>query len=197
MQYGQWPGSGVMAMAEGKSNPMLMQKGVNIGVERVQHGLGYGPYSRVDGLGVKNEQWAVQNKNGWNSDFHRYQMEWTPEGITFSIDDVVTEKVYPGEGFWKRGGFDKTFPGVESTYRTGTKMAPFDEEFFLIINLSVGGILNFPDNTENPNGKPWKNTSPKAASDFWEGRDQWLPTWDLKNRTKTALQVDYVRVWSV
>jgi len=39
----------------------------------------------------------------------------------------------------------------------------------------------------------------QASTDFWNGRDQWLPTWqlDLNNGESAALQVDYIKVWAI
>lgn len=109
-------------------------------------------------------------------------VEWTPDHIIFSVDDIISTKIDSGTGFWNRANFEKQYPGVDNPWRTGTKMAPFDEEFFLMIQLGVGGITDFPDDAENLGGKPWKNDKPNAAAgDFWKGREQWLPTWNFKN----------------
>jgi hypothetical protein len=39
----------------------------------------------------------------------------------------------------------------------------------------------------------------QAAADFWNGRNQWLPTWDLdvNDGESAAMQIDYVRVWAL
>lgn len=67
------------------------------------------------------------------------------------------------------------------------------------MNLAVGGTAYFPDDATNPGGKPWHNTSPTAMTDFWNGRGQWLSTWNLgvDNSKEASLQVDYVRVWAL
>lgn len=66
-------------------------------------------------------------------------------------------------------------------------MAPFDEEFFLVVSLGVGGISKFPDSAKNYGGKPWKNTEPgRAAIDFWQGKSQWLPTYMGKKSSFTS-----------
>jgi hypothetical protein len=75
-------------------------------------------------------------------------------------------------------------------------MAPFDKEFFFIINLAVGGMNFFPDQARNPDGKPWRNNSPHPKQDFWSGRNKWLKTWHM-NTDDSHLQVDYVRVWAL
>lgn len=67
------------------------------------------------------------------------------------------------------------------------------------MKLAIGGNAMFPDDAINPGGKPWKNSSPTAASDFWRARNAWLPTWNpMQNFSRDAsLIVDYVRVWAL
>jgi beta-glucanase (GH16 family) len=54
--------------------------------------------------------------------FHDYGMEWTEQFITFSIDDHVYAR------------FDKQPGDTEREW-------PFDQPFYLIINLAVGGMF--------------------------------------------------------
>lgn len=68
------------------------------------------------------------------------------------------------------------------------------------MNLAVGGTKLFPDDAINAGGsKSWKNSSPTAAADFWNGRNAWLPTWNHnQNMTRdSSLIIDYVRVWAL
>jgi len=39
----------------------------------------------------------------------------------------------------------------------------------------------------------------QASKDFWNGRNQWLPTWQLNvdKGEGAALQVDYIKVWAI
>jgi hypothetical protein len=76
-------------------------------------------------------------------------------------------------------------------------MAPFDQEFYIIMNLAVGGINFFSDTYVNtPNPKPWLNNSTRTMADFWEKKDWWLPGWNLAS-DNSHLQVDYVKVWAL
>lgn len=75
-------------------------------------------------------------------------------------------------------------------------MAPFDQYFYIIANVAVGGTAYFSDDVTNPGGKPWSNNSPQAATDFWNGRGQWLPTWNFAN-TDRCMKIDYIRVWAI
>ncbi len=194
-----WPSSGEIDLMESRGNAQLRQPdGVNVGVEQVGHTLHYGPYfddRQMTGF-VKNSPGG----QGYNQGFHRYSLEWTPDRITFFIDDVKTgEVVPPAGGFWEMGKFGQ-IPKIDNPWEAGTKMAPFDEEFYIIFNLAVGGVNYFGDHLINGLGpKPWHNQSPVAARDFWNGRHYWLPSWNLeKDRSVDAsLLVDYVKVWAL
>lgn len=135
---------------------------------------------------------------GFNEDFHNFQMEWSPDRIKFSVDNAPMGTVEVNKGFWDRGNFANR--GAENPWKNAGKAAPFDQEFYFIFNLAIGGVNYFPDGAQNGNGpKPWSNVSPHAARDFWRGKNNWLPTWKLnENHSKEAsIQVDYVRVWAI
>ncbi|XP_075970504.1 beta-1,3-glucan-binding protein-like [Anticarsia gemmatalis] len=194
--YGTWPASGEIDVMETRGNRNLMINGNNIGTQEAASTLHYGPKPGVNGF--QKTHWAKKNPNGYNSDFHRYQLEWTTDYIKFSIDDAEIGRVTPGQGgFWQHGGFSAQ---EKNPWPPGSKMAPFDQQFYIILNLAVGGTTGyFPDIATNPTPKPWKNTSPSAMADFWKGRSGWEPTWNLKqnNGEDASLQVDYVRVWAL
>ena len=87
------------------------------------------------------------------------------------------------EGFWSRGNFSGFNP-----WTGGGVDAPFDQRFYLILNLAVGGTNGFfPDGLGD--GKPWGNTDPHAANDFWAGVGTWGPTWTA------PMMIDSVTVW--
>lgn len=192
--YSSWPASGEIDIMESRGNKNLISSyGVNIGPQQVGSTLHWGPNPDYNKFMLTH--FEKNNKTGYDSEFHRYQLEWTPEKIVFYVDDVAVGEVAPTEGgFWELGNLTAT--GLENPWKGSSKMAPFDQEFYIIINLAIGGIGYFPDDATNPGGKPWKNTSQKALTDFWEGRSQWLPTWNV-TADNSHLQVDYVRVWAL
>lgn len=71
-------------------------------------------------------------------------MEWSPERLRFSVDGLEVKNIEVGSGFWTRGNFDKRQSGT-NIWANGGKAAPFDQEFYFIINLAVGGTSYFPD----------------------------------------------------
>ncbi|KAH9488855.1 Beta-1,3-glucan-binding protein [Bulinus truncatus] len=82
---------------------------------------------------------------------------------------------------------------LELTLSSGSKMAPFDQDFYMMFNVAVGGTSGmFPDqNLYGGVTKPWHNSSPwsQAMADFWKAHTAWLPTWQGDN---SALIIDYV-----
>lgn len=95
-------------------------------------------------------------------------MRWSKEGFTFHVDNQFVGEILPGDGFWYR---DPRFvnSGLANPWAGATKMAPFDQPFYIIMNLAVGGVNYFSDTFYNyPGAKPWNNDSPqgKTSSSF-------------------------------
>ncbi|KAJ8930605.1 hypothetical protein NQ314_016575 [Rhamnusium bicolor] len=193
-QYSGWPVSGEIDIMESRGNRELRNSaGQNIGTQQVGSTLHFGPnynYNRFE-----YAHFERNNPAGYDTDFHTYGLLWNSDGITFYIDDEVTGAVNPpAGGFWEFGHLQNT--GLENPWQRNTKMAPFDQEFYIILNLAVGGVNYFPDNANNPGGKPWINDSPTAITEFWKGHDQWLPTWRL-GTDDSHLQIHHVKVWAI
>jgi len=196
-QYGTWPVSGEIDIMESRGNRALMAGGVNIGVEQVGQTLHFGPYVALNSWEFAHG--SQNNPTGFHNGMHTYGMEWTPELLRFTINGVTTTTVRGP--FWELGEYDRRAPGTHNPWATtahNSQMAPFDVPFYFIMNVAVGGTAYFPDGTTNPGGKPWSNNSPQAATDFWNGRNQWLPTWNMApNNFERCMKVDYIRVWAL
>lgn len=54
--------------------------------------------------------------------------------------------------------------------------APFDREFYLLLNVTVGGTNGWFE--DGKGGKPWVDASPTARLDFWNTKESWFPTWE-------------------
>lgn len=199
IRAGTWPSSGEIDLAHARGNRQLFDgDDVNVGIEQVGQTLHFGPRWDETAWDENSSSHFETNQfpgTSFNDDFHVFSMVWTDESITFMVDGNVTGVVDAADGFWVRGGFDQT--GRQNPWQRGTSMAPFDQEFYIIMNLAIGGTAHFNDGFRNePTEKPWLNTSPRAAADFWQGRDHWLPTWNM-GTDSSHLQVDYVRVWAL
>lgn len=168
----------------------------HVGVEHTGSTLHFGPKSDADGW--SGSTYPKNRHPGFNEDFHLYKMIWTTEQIQFFIDGELTGTVKPGPGgFWARGGFSYT--GLENPWLNASNfiMAPFDNEFGIILSLGIGGNAVFRDSYVNGNGqKPWVNNSGRSMADFWIGKSQWSSRWQM-NTDQSHLQVDYVRVWAL
>ncbi|XP_049532271.1 beta-1,3-glucan-binding protein-like [Anopheles darlingi] len=204
--YGRWPASGEIDLLESKGNRDLIKNGINVGIEQVTSALKFGPNAAYRSTAELQQQPGStsftrnsESGKGYQTGFHRYQMEWTPDHITFSINDIETGTVKVGTGFWQKGNFNISAPGLDNPWRYGSIMAPFDQEFYCKISLAVGGADYFSDDDINPTRKPWQNGAPHAMTDFWNGKNDWLPTWNVDEAESKdgAMQVDYVRVWAL
>ncbi|KAK6168498.1 hypothetical protein SNE40_021018 [Patella caerulea] len=106
-----------------------------------------------------------------------------------SVDgQVVTRMDIPdGSTVWDHYKLKNNNPWTH-----GTKIAPFDQEFYLILNVAIGGTYSmFGDNTHYAYPKPWSNNDTDPAENFWAGRHNWLPTW---HGDDVAMIMDYVEM---
>lgn len=155
-----WPVSGEIDILESRGNSNFTLNNANIGVQQISSTLHWGPDNAHNRY--TNTTWNRISEKGYDNDFHNYQLLWTPDNITFSVDrEVLGIVTLPKDSFWEMGGFSNS--NYDNPWVGGTKMAPFDQEFYLIINLAVGGTGFFPDDAVNGNGKkPWSNKSSKV-----------------------------------
>jgi len=192
--YGGWPSSGEIDLCESRGNEELWcdWAGSYQGRQLAGCNLHWGPDGAHNG-NHKTSYWHLNEENDYSNDFHTYKMKWDRQGIIFFIDDARIGAVQPPDGgFWELGGFQG-----ENIWSDGSKMAPFDQNFYFILNVAVGGNF-FPDGCYNAHGdKPWpSNNVPGSMKSFWEARQDWVPTWDMDSEER-ALKIDYIKVWSL
>jgi len=200
-EYGIWPASGEIDIVEARGNADLRDpSGKRLGVDSMGSTLHWGPYWPVNGW-EKTHVTKTAEDGTFASDFHKYAVEWDEEHISFFLDDEEILTVDPEQeghdGFWSFGEFEDKVPGSTNPWvGSSSKMAPFDKEFYIILNVAVGGTNGFfgDDWINGAGAKPWRNTSPTAFLEFWNGRNQWLPTW---KEGETAMVVNYVKVWKM
>lgn len=101
-----WPASGEIDIME------------NVGFEpSTVHGTLHGPgYSGSEGIGAGYD---LPNGERFSDDFHTFAIDWSPDGITWSVD---------GNAYQTRTAAD-----------LGGREWVFNKPFFLILNLAVGG----------------------------------------------------------
>ena len=187
-EYGNWPASGEIDLIESRGNANLRdddKEGTHVGNKRIMQSLHWGPYFPLNGQPYTLAK--TNKKTGSFADaFHNFTLQWTPESIIFFIDSHCTLNVSRTEtSFWELAKFPKY---LDNPWEGGSKLAPFDKNFHIIINLAVGGTNNYFHPTYKPT-PPWKSTNEQAQTEFWEAKSQWLPTWE-----DPVFQIDYVKV---
>ncbi len=125
-----------------------------------------------------------------SDDFHVYGLHWTADRLYTYIDDpsnIVLDVDMTEKSFFEFGEFPASY---ENPWRDDEINAPFNRDFYLIINLAVGGTAGyFPDGVA---GKPWSDKSSNSVNEFYAAKDKWYPTWQNDD---VSFQIDSVKVW--
>ena len=83
-------------------------------------------FSTPDG----NHTYLTETKNGHNiTEFHTYAVEWEAETIRYFVDDVCYQTITSNQ--WT------------TVNAQGSDIAPFDKDFYIILNLAVGGSFDW------------------------------------------------------
>lgn len=118
--YGQWPKCGEIDIME------VMGQETNRAYGTIHYGE---PHDQSQGT------YTVDAKDNFADKYHTYACDWEPGKITWYIDGVK----YHEESDWfsaKSGQGEVTYP------------APFDQPFYMILNLAVGGSwVGYPDDS--------------------------------------------------
>lgn len=180
--YGGWPASGEIDLVESRGNAPGYAWG---GRDVVASTLHAAPWPAGDLWPSMHAAAVVPDAA---TAFHTYGLVWSEAGIFTYVDDpasVVLNTSFPVPGladFFAASSVDNIYAGASPA-------APFDQPFYMIINLSVGGTSYFPDPDA---AKPWLNSEVDPAGSFYAARGAWGPTWAPG---ASSLRVDSVRVW--
>ena len=180
--YGTWPASGEIDIVESRGNSADYSSG---GCNQFGSSLHYGPFWSSDGYLNSHATYTLPSGDLTEA-FHVYGFEWNSSFISTTIDGIIVLSSPINQSFWQKGGWS-TNADLFNPWADGGLDAPFDQRFYLLINLAVGGTNGyFPDGVD---GKPWSDTDAHAANNFWAAVDDWFPTWTV------PFQIDYVRVY--
>jgi len=146
--YGWWAASGEIDIMESRGGDNTQESTLHFG--------GAWPNNIYQGSGPQTQSFDM------TKDYHLYSAIWTPESIQFLVDNKVYYTQSLQRNFWSGKG--------ASPYTANGQ--PFDQYFFLIINLAVGGYF-FGGNANS--------LTPQMAAQ-WNG---------------ASLYVDYVRVYQL
>ena len=189
--YGPWPTSGEIDITESRGNNYTYAQGGNNIVSSALH---WGP-------NPANDAWWRTNvkRNALHTTFakrpHTFGMEWSEKYLFTYIDTRLLQVLYTTfkQPLWLRGNFPLADSNgttlVDPWSQTGNPATPFDHDFYLILNVGVGGTNGWFE--DGKSGKPWVDSSPTAKKDFWNARNTWLPTWEKEGQ----MIVKSVKIW--
>ncbi|KAF8509095.1 hypothetical protein JB92DRAFT_2948891 [Gautieria morchelliformis] len=196
--YGPWPMSGEIDIVESRGNgPQYPAQGNNF----VRGSLNWGPTFALNAVS-KTFGWWEQRRSSYSQGFHTYSLEWTPDFLRIFVDTRLNHMLDLrfDRPFFDRGHFPPTIQNnsqivaLPNPWLNRPNSAPFDQPFFLILNVAVGGTNGwFPDNM---GGKPWVDGSQTAMRDFALAQDKWYSTWPT-NPEDRAMVIDYVKMWQL
>ncbi|TKY89775.1 hypothetical protein EX895_001072 [Sporisorium graminicola] len=192
--YGEWPKSGEIDLFEGKGN-VATSRDQQLS-NTMRSSLHWGNDAGSDQY-MKTSTVSTLWRKLWNDDFHTFGLEWDEHGI-WTWRDTRARRVLNvrfNEPFINKMPLAQLnaagimVPPPNPWSKSNNTGAPFDQEFYLILNLAVGGTNGyFADR-----GQPWSNDDPRAAGVFWNQRASWLPSWGSVE--KRSMVIDYVKAW--
>lgn len=139
--YGAWPASGEIDIVESRGNNYTYPQGGNNIVSSTLH---WGPDSNNDGWWQNNVKREALHET-YGDSFHTFGIEWSEKYIFSYIDTRLLQVMYVNfdKPFWDKGNFPPANANgtslVDPWSQTGDDATPFDQDFYLILNVAVGG----------------------------------------------------------
>lgn len=189
--YGPWPASGEIDIAESRGNNYTYPMG---GDNIVSSTLHWGPDSTDDAWFRNNNKRSALHTT-FTKGYHTFGLEWSQKYIFSYVDSRLAQILYAtfDKPFWQKGDFPAANANgtrlVDPWSQTGNDATPFDQDFYLILNVAVGSTNGWWE--DGVQSKPWVDASPTAKKDFWNARNQWLPTW----QDSGFMKVKSVKMW--
>ncbi|KAI0320475.1 concanavalin A-like lectin/glucanase domain-containing protein [Amylostereum chailletii] len=197
-KYGQWPLSGEIDIMEARGNGISYPQGINY----VRSTLNWGP---LESLITRVYGWQSKKRTTFAGGFHTYTIEWTDSFMKSYVDSRLTAMIdikilgSGGKSFWERGNYPDVAQNgsaqvvVTNPYNESAS-APFDQNFYLILDLAAGGTSGWFQ--DNAGGKPWFDASATALQDFTAAQATWSATWPSTDDER-AFRIDSVKMWKL
>jgi hypothetical protein len=183
------------------------------GRDSVGSTLHWGPIPTVDAFWKTTGKHNIR-RTDYSEDFHTFGLEWSGDYLFTYIDtrllvggrngmsmsansqqQTLFVKWNRYKTMWDRGQFGSSIVNKSALFdpwsQTGRADTPFDQPFYLILNLAVGGTNGyFKDGIGN---KPWGDLSLTAPGEFWGAEDIWKATWG--SGPARGMTVKSVKMW--
>jgi len=191
--YGPWPLSGEIDIAESRGNNHTYGQGGNNIVSSALH---WGPNPSNDAFWRTNVKRQALHTTYASSE-NTFGLEWSQKYLFTYVNSILLQVLYTNfnQPLWQRGGFPSFDSNgtrlIDVWDQSGDINAPFDQKFYLILNVAVGGTNGWF--ADGKSGKPWQDASPTAKNDFWAARDAWYPTWTAPGAGQ--MEVSKVEMW--
>jgi beta-glucanase (GH16 family) len=185
--YGNWPVSGEIDIMESRGNDVSYPSGGHNSFGSTLH---WGTNWDQNKYTLTHKDYKHTTSLG--DDFHVYGLYWDQNGLYTYLDNEsnkVLQVDFTKQSFWERGQFPSSF---DNPWLGQPNAAPFNQEFYLVLNLAVGGTSGYFPDGQGP--KPWSDKSGKSTNEFWNARGAWQQTWKGEG---AALKIDSVKVWSL
>ena len=189
-EYGPWPRSGEIDLAESRGNNYTYPQGGNNIISSALH---WGPDPANDAFWRTNVKRPALHTT-YSAGFNTFGVEWSQKYLFTYVNSRLLQVLYVNfdKPLFERGAFPTANSNgtrlQDPWSETGRLSTPFDQKFFLILNVAVGGTNGWFE--DGVNGKPWLDSSPNAKKDFWLAKDRWFPTW-----TQPQMEVSKVMMW--
>ncbi|KAK7897987.1 hypothetical protein LTR67_004619 [Exophiala xenobiotica] len=192
--YGIWPLSGEIDIMESRGNARGYRNG---GRETVSSTIHWGTSWKTDNFFRTTEKHKIQ-RTDYSEGFHTFGLEWSEDYLYTWVDNRLQQVLYVDfkkQDLWQRGHFQGDYENgtllTNPWYISGNKNAPFDQKFYLILNVAVGSRNGWF--SDGVGSKPWVDGRDSAASDFYGARSEWEPSWGTGN--ERGLTVKNVKMW--
>lgn len=196
--YGDWPRSGEIDIFESKGNRVTTKDAD--ASNRMHSSMHWGLTTDTYRYKLTTDDRQLY-RGFYDQEFHTFGLEWTPEGIyTWEGSPVHKVLEYKWDvDFYHKGKFPLTTNnGTDMSNPwpvSNGKGAPFDQEFFLILSVAVGGTNRYFNDLDQP-AMPWSNEADNPRAQFWAAKDQWLPTWP-QDPAERSMIIDSVKMYQL